>query len=103
MEVLSSFAGHNDFDGVILGHPGFPYHLEFTTKRGEKVGRAPSQDNLLVFYIPDEAEWTNAVARMRQHGCEPVTSFNPWWDDGGKTFADPDGYRVVLYNKPWDK
>lgn len=103
LEVLSSFSGHNDFDGVILGRKDSPYHLEFTHKLGHKVGKAPSQDNLLVFYIPDETEWANAVARMRQHGCEPVTSYNPWWDDGGRTFEDADGYRVVLFAKPWDK
>jgi hypothetical protein len=103
LEVLSSFSGHNDFDGVILGRTDSPYHLEFTHKRGHQVGRAPSQDNLLVFYIPDEVEWTNTIVRMRQHGYEPVTSYNPWWDDGGKTFEDADGYRVVLFNKPWDK
>jgi catechol 2,3-dioxygenase-like lactoylglutathione lyase family enzyme len=104
LEVLSSFSGHNNgFDGVILGRKNSPYHLEFTHKRGHRVGKAPSQDNLLVFYIPDEAEWTNAVARMRQHGYEPVKSYNPWWDDGGRTFEDRDGYRVVLHNKRWDK
>jgi catechol 2,3-dioxygenase-like lactoylglutathione lyase family enzyme len=101
LEVLSSFSGHG-FDGVILGRKGFPYHLEFTHKRDHRVGKAPTQDNLLVFYIPDEAEWRNAVERMQKHGYQPVKSYNPWWDDGGKTFADVDGYRVVLYNKRWD-
>jgi hypothetical protein len=40
---------------------------------------------------------------MRQHGHEPVKSYNPWWDDDGQTFEDIDGYRVVLHNKRWDK
>lgn len=103
LEVLSSFSGHNGFDGVILGRRGFPYHLEFTHKRGDRVDKAPTQDNLLVFYIPDETEWRNAVQRMQKHGYQPVKSYNPWWDDGGKTFQDTDGYRVVLYNKRWGK
>jgi catechol 2,3-dioxygenase-like lactoylglutathione lyase family enzyme len=104
LEVLSSFSGHNNgFEGVILGGKGSPYHLEFTHQQGHQAGKAPSQDNLLVFYIPDEAEWKNAIARMRNHGYEPVKSYNPWWDDGGQTFEDIDGYRVVLYNKGWDK
>jgi catechol 2,3-dioxygenase-like lactoylglutathione lyase family enzyme len=101
--VLSSFSGHNGFDGVILGHKGSPYHLEFTHKRGHTVGKAPSEDNLLAFYISDETEWKNAVARMQNHGYEPVKSFNPWWDNGGKTFEDVDGYRVVLYHDSWNK
>jgi catechol 2,3-dioxygenase-like lactoylglutathione lyase family enzyme len=103
LDVLSSFSGPNDFDGVILGRKGSPYHLEFTRKRAHKAGKAPGQDNLLVFYIPDEAEWRSAIDRMRTHGYEPVKSYNPWWDDGGKTFEDADGYRVVLHNKAWDK
>lgn len=103
LDELSSFSGHNGFDGVILGRRGFPYHLEFTHKHGHKSGKAPTEDNLLVFYIPDKAEWKNAVARMQKHGYQPVKSFNPWWDDGGKTFEDVDGYRVVLFNKRWDR
>jgi catechol 2,3-dioxygenase-like lactoylglutathione lyase family enzyme len=103
LDVLSSFSGHNDFDGVILGRKGSPYHLEFTRKRGHEAGKAPDQDNLLVFYIPDEAEWRSAIERMRKHGYEPVKSHNPWWDDGGMTFEDGDGYRLVLHNKAWDK
>lgn len=104
LEVLSSFSGHNNgFDGATLGSKGSPYHLEFTHQQGHQAGKAPSQDNLLVFYIPDAAEWKNAIARMRNHGYERVKSYNPWWDDGGQTFEDIDGYRVVLYNKGWNK
>lgn len=102
LELLSSFAGHNDFDGVILGRKGSPYHLEFTRNRGHKAGKAPGQENLLVFYIPDLEEWNAAIDRMRKHGYEPVKSYNPWWDNGGLTFEDVDGYRVVLHNANWD-
>jgi catechol 2,3-dioxygenase-like lactoylglutathione lyase family enzyme len=100
-EVLAEFADHDGFDGVMLGRRGAAYHLEFTRKRGHTAGKAPTQDNLLVFYLPDEAEWQGAVARLRRCGYEPVASFNPYWDTRGKTFADPDGYRVVLQNASW--
>jgi catechol 2,3-dioxygenase-like lactoylglutathione lyase family enzyme len=101
-EVLASFENHKGFDGVILGHKGLPYHLEFTHHRGNKVGKAPSQDNLLVFYLPDTTEWKKAIERMKKHGYEPVKSYNPYWDEKGKTFEDADGYRVVLQNASWD-
>ena len=100
-EVLSQFAGHDGFDGVMLGHPERAYHLEFTRKAGHRAGRAPTQDNLLVFYLPDVAEWRAAVERMENAGYRPVKSFNPYWDKLGKTFEDPDGYRVVLRNANW--
>ncbi|MGB7923958.1 MAG: VOC family protein [Pyrinomonadaceae bacterium] len=101
LDVLASFEDHKGFDGVMLGRAGLQYHLEFTHHRGHKVGKAPSRDNLLVFYIPEEAEWKNAVERMKKHGYQPVESYNPYWDDHGKTFEDVDGYRVVLQNTRW--
>ncbi len=100
-EVLGQFEDHAGFDGVMLGHRGQPYHLEFTRKRGHAAGRAPTADHLLVFYLPDANAWADAIARLRAHGHEPVASFNPYWDRHGKTFEDPDGYRVVLQNAPW--
>ena len=100
-EVLGQFEDHDDFDGVMLGHRGQPYHLEFTCQRGHPAGRAPTQDHLLVFYLPDAEAWRNAIARLQACGHEPVASFNPYWDRRGKTFEDPDGYRVVLQNTAW--
>lgn len=101
LQVLGSFEDHDGFDGVMLGHPGQQYHLEFTAKRGHAAGRAPTLDNLIVFYLPDAEQWKAAVERMRACGFEPVASFNPYWDRQGRTFEDPDGYRVVLQNAEW--
>jgi catechol 2,3-dioxygenase-like lactoylglutathione lyase family enzyme len=100
-EVIASFTGHDGFDGVMLGHRGQGYHFEFTHRAGHVEGRAPSNDHLLVFYLPDDAEWEAAVDRMRAHGYAPVPAFNPYWDAHGQTFEDPDGYRVVLQHKAW--
>ena len=99
---LYRFEDHDGFDGVMLGVPGAPYHLEFTRAQGHRAGRAPTSDNLLVFYLPDESQWSHAVARLRRAGYEPVPSFNPYWDREGLTFEDPDGYRVVLQRAAWD-
>ena len=100
--VISSFKDHDGFDGIMLGQPGGPYHLEFTRSHTHPAGRAPTQDHLLVLYLPDPDEWKNAVQGMREHGYEPVPSFNPYWDVHGRTFEDPDGYRVVLQNAAWN-
>lgn len=99
---LSRFEDHDGFDGVMLGLPGAPYHLEFTHARGHHVGRAPTADHLLVFYLPDESQWHAAITRLTTLGHTPVQSFNPYWDKMGRTFEDPDGYRVVLEHAAWD-
>jgi catechol 2,3-dioxygenase-like lactoylglutathione lyase family enzyme len=101
LSVLYRFENHDGFDGVMLGSPGAQYHFEFTRARGHTAGRAPTPDNLLVFYLPDQAEWRAAVARMQAAGFDPVPAFNPYWDRNGRTFEDPDGYRVVLQNAAW--
>ncbi len=101
LEVIDSFAGHGGFDGVMLGHRGGAYHLEFTRHHGHPAGRAPAPENLLVFYLPDRVEWEKAVQRMIDRGYSPAPSYNPYWDVDGKTFEDPDGYRVVLQNAVW--
>ena len=93
---LGAFEDHDGFDGVMLGVPGAAYHLEFTRKRGHVAGRAPTGDNLLVFYLPDGQQWQDAVNRMISAGYEPRASCNPYWDRAGRTFEDPDGYRVVF-------
>jgi catechol 2,3-dioxygenase-like lactoylglutathione lyase family enzyme len=101
LDVLCDFEDHDGFDGVMLGRKGAGYHLEFTRNPNHLAGKAPTQDNLLVFYLPDKAIWQQAINRLLLHGYQPVPAFNPYWDRNGKTFADPDGYRVVLQNASW--
>ncbi len=98
---LGEFEDHDGFDGVMLGVPGAAYHLEFTRKRDHTAGRAPTKDNLLVFYLPDKDQWQATVDRMIRAGYEPVAPFNPYWESAGRTFEDPDGYRVVFQNARW--
>lgn len=100
-EELGRFEDHAGFDGVMVGHRDSGYHLEFTQHRGHAAGRAPTQDNLLVFYVPDAAQWQSVVARIEALGIAPVPAFNPYWDSHGKTYEDPDGYRVVVHNAAW--
>ena len=76
-ELLGEFTDHEGFDGVIIGHPNHNYHLEFTHHSGTRAGKAPTQDNLLVFYIPDAAGWQAQCERMTDAGFKAVTSFNP--------------------------
>jgi len=101
LDILYRFEGHDGFDGVMLGHSGAPYHFEFTRSHGHAAGRAPTQDNLLVFYLPDLAEWQAAIRRMEDAGFVAVPAFNAYWDRSGRTFEDPDGYRVVIQQTSW--
>lgn len=101
LAILCQFEGHVGFDGVMLGRSGAPYHFEFTKAHGHAAGRAPTQDNLLVFYFSEPTEWRAAIDRMEKAGFAAVPAFNPYWDQSGRTFEDPDGYRVVIQQADW--
>jgi len=98
--VLSEFADHNGFDGIILGDSNQAYHLEFTSQQHHNVGRAPTKDHLLVFYVPNREYWEKICADMLAAGFGEVDPYNPYWGIDGRTFEDLDGYRVVLQNEP---
>ncbi|KAK9445266.1 Glyoxalase/bleomycin resistance protein/dioxygenase [Metarhizium brunneum] len=76
-EVLLRFRDHEGFDGVVLGHANAAYHLEFTSKTGHAAGRAPTRDNLLVFYLPDSEAYGAAVSSMEGSGFSPVGQLQP--------------------------
>jgi catechol 2,3-dioxygenase-like lactoylglutathione lyase family enzyme len=100
-EVVGGFGGNGTIDGVMLGHPEYDYHLEFTDHHGHETGGEPSDEHLLVFYLPERRRWEDAVNHLRACGHEPVRSSNPYWEERGMTFEDPDGYRIVLENAEW--
>ncbi len=97
-EVIGGFDNHGDFSGRMVGHPKHHYHLEFTTHAKETAGRAPSLENLLVFYIPNDNEYEEAIIRISKSGFKKVKSFNPYWEGSAQTYEDLDGYRVVINN-----
>lgn len=101
LDILFQFENHDGFDGIMFGRAGAPYHFEFTKAHGHAAGRAPTQDNLLIFYIPDPREWQEAIDRMHSAGVAAVPAFNSYWDRTGLTFEDPDGYRVVIQQAGW--
>lgn len=99
--VIGRFAEHDGFDGVMLGAPGAGYHFEFTRARAHPVAPSPTVEDLVVFYIPSEAEWQAACGSMLGAGFRRVPAANPYWEVRGRTFADADGYRIVLERAAW--
>ena len=100
--VLGAFEEHEGFDGVMLGVPGAPYHFEFTRCGAHPVVPRPTAEDLIVLYVPDRDEWERRCGEMLAAGFRQVASFNPYWEARGRTFMDPDGYRVVLERAEWD-
>jgi catechol 2,3-dioxygenase-like lactoylglutathione lyase family enzyme len=91
------FQDHAGYDGVFLEVPGTGAHLELTAGGGHGAPE-PHPESLLVLYLGDRAAVDAVAARL---DADPVAPANPYWAEHGLTFADPDGFRVVLVPERW--
>jgi catechol 2,3-dioxygenase-like lactoylglutathione lyase family enzyme len=97
LREIGAFHDHDGYDGVFLAVPGTDAHLELTTG-GRHGAPSPHPESLLVLYLGDEPAVRAVAARL---GTDPVSPANPYWAEHGLTFADPDGFRVVLVPERW--
>ncbi|MDE2235766.1 MAG: VOC family protein [Gammaproteobacteria bacterium] len=93
---IGRFENHDGFDGVMLEQVGLGFHFEFTHCRTSPIKPSPTPEDLVVFYVPSSNAWRDRCEAMLKAGFAEVTSHNPYWDQHGRTFEDPDGYRVVI-------
>ena len=94
---IGRFHDHDGYDGVFLAIPGTGAHLELTAGGGHGAP-VPHPESLLVLYLGDDEAVRAAAERL---GVDPVAPANPYWAEHGLTFADPDGFRVVLVGERW--
>lgn len=97
LREVGGFHEHDGYDGVFLEVPSTGAHLELTAG-GEHGAPAPHPESLLVFYLGDEETVRAVSSRL---AVDPVRAANPYWDEHGVTFEDPDGFRVVLVPERW--
>ena len=97
LEEVGGFRGHAGYDGVFLALPGSGAHLEFTSG-GRHRTPEPHPESLLVLYLGSADAVQAVVSRLE---AEPVAAANPYWEEHGLTFEDPDGFRVVLVPERW--
>lgn len=95
LELLGSFENHNGYDGVFLGNPKENWHLEFT-KSEDVVDFNFGEEDILVFYPNSKLEFDLIHKKLVANSIEFIHAKNPYWNDNGKLFLDPDGYRIVI-------
>ncbi|WP_223881164.1 hypothetical protein [Nesterenkonia ebinurensis] len=86
---------------VMCGFENARWHLEFTRCEPHTIIPSPTIDDLLVFYLGDSSSVQEVQTRLERLGGTTVASENPYWDEGGVTLVDPDGYRLVLTTRIW--
>jgi catechol 2,3-dioxygenase-like lactoylglutathione lyase family enzyme len=100
LPVLSSFADHEGFSGVILGVPDAAHQLELV--HHVDVQPSPTTEDQLVLYLGSAAAVADRAASIRAAGYEPQSPANPYWTrEGAIAFVDPDGYWFILSPDRW--
>ena len=95
LEVIGEFTNHDKYDGVFIGKEGLNWHLEFTRSE-ESPKHQTDKDDLLVFYLESEEEYISVKQKFDDNGFSSVQSKNPYWNNNGSTYIDPDGFRIVI-------
>lgn len=94
-DILGSFENHNGYNGIFLGKQNENWHLEFTeTKELSKFSFG--EDDILVFYPENKKEYQEILNRISESGIQFIEAKNIYWNENGKMFLDPDGYRVII-------
>ncbi|MFC4618751.1 VOC family protein [Camelliibacillus cellulosilyticus] len=98
LKVITAF-GHGEQRGIVFGLPDERHQLEELLEQepGGPVP-APTDEDLLVLYIPNKRKRDEIADRLMKRGYAPVRPRNPYWEKSGLTFVDPDGWCLVLMN-----
>jgi len=85
---------------VMLGVPGAGWHLEIVDDPESAAASQPSEEDILVIYLGEEPG-PELLARVEAAGGRRTQAKNPYWDQWGVTFVDPDGYLLNLCVRAW--
>lgn len=94
-EHLGGFQNHDNYDGVFIGKADLDWHFEFTKSLAE-ANHILDEDDIIVFYPKTILEYTALIKKVEDSNISFIPAVNPYWNENGKMFQDPDGYRIVI-------
>jgi catechol 2,3-dioxygenase-like lactoylglutathione lyase family enzyme len=94
-ERLGGFQNHNNYDGVFIGKPDSDWHFEFTQSE-TKANHKFDEDDIIVLYPNTIRKYNKLLESLLENDIKKITAINPYWNENGQMFLDPDGYRIVI-------
>lgn len=94
-ELLGSFENHDNYDGIFIGKPNLDWHFEFTTSN-KKAHHFSDEDDIIVLYPETYFDYNMLINKLISKNTSIITSVNPYWNENGKMFLDPDGFRIII-------
>lgn len=94
-ERLGNFQNHNNYNGVFIGKAELDWHFEFTQSL-TKANHVFDEDDIIVFYPKTILEYDTLIKKVEENNISIIPAVNPYWNENGKMFQDPDGYRILI-------
>jgi len=94
-EKLGGFQNHNNYDGSFIGKSDLDWHFEFT-QSDVKANHTFDDDDIIVLYPDTIKKYNDLLDNIIAHNISIITATNPYWNENGKMFLDPDGYRIII-------
>ena len=94
-EKLGGFQNHNNYDGSFIGKSDLDWHFEFT-QSDVKANHTFDDDDIIVLYPDTIKKYNELLDNIIAHNISIITAANPYWNENGKMFLDPDGYRIII-------
>ncbi|WP_163400894.1 VOC family protein [Flavobacterium fluviatile] len=94
-ETLGGFQNHNNYNGIFIGKPELDWHFEFTQSQ-TKANNKFDEDDIIVLYPDTIKKYNTLLKSLLENNIPQITAKNPYWNENGKMFQDPDGYRIVI-------
>ncbi|MFB9107319.1 VOC family protein [Flavobacterium gyeonganense] len=94
-ERLGGFQNHNNYDGLFIGKPDLDWYFEFTQSK-TKTDHKFDEDDIIVLYPKTILKYNTLIKKVVNNNISIIPAINPYWNENGKMFMDPDGYRIVI-------
>ena len=95
LKVNSEFKNHNGYSGVILGCDQCNWEIEFT-ESSDSPKHLADEDDLIILKYEDKVQFDLVLEKLRKEKYLEFAPKNPFWEENGKLFRDPEGYGVVI-------
>ena len=94
-QKLGGFQKHNNYDGIFIGKPDLDWHFEFTQSQ-TKTNHIFDEDDIIVLYPDTITKYNSLLENLLKNNIKKITAMNPYWNENGQMYLDPDGYRIVI-------
>lgn len=90
-----AFKTKGGYMGVIMRHGHSDWCLEFIVSQYVPV-HTTDEDDLIVLYYDSQSEYNKIIETFNHYRIREFAPLNPYWEDRGKLYKDPDGFRVMI-------